>query len=597
MIKRTHNCGILKVEQVGERVGLQGWAQTRRDHGGVIFIDLRDRSGVIQLVFNYEDNREVFNLAERVRSEYVLAVEGDVVSRSPETVNPKIPTGEIEVMVNHLEILNPSKTPPFYIEDGIDVDENLRLRYRYLDLRRPEMQEKLYLRHKIIKTMRDFLEEVGFWEVETPVLTRSTPEGARDYLVPSRIKPGSFFALPQSPQLFKQLLMVSGMEKYFQIARCFRDEDLRADRQPEFTQLDMEMSFVDDEDIMGVIEGLLSHLYKEVTGESIKIPFRRMPYREAVNRYGTDKPDLRFGLELQDISHVVKGSQFKVFNSVLAGGGVVKGINIKGAHFSRKEVDDLTDLSMKLGAKGLAWFMVESQGLKSPINKFFEEEKLVEISQKMDAREGDVLIFVADAKEKTEEVLGEMRLHLAEKMQLIPEGENIFLWVTEFPLLSYNKGEKRYDSNHHPFTSPHKEDEKLLEEEPLQVRAQAYDLVLNGVEIGGGSVRIHRRELQEKILELLGFTPEEAQEKFGFLLNAFEYGTPPHGGIALGLDRLIMLMTESRSIREIIPFPKTASGSCLLTDAPAPVSLSQLEELCLRLELPEDENLEGKKEE
>ncbi|RQD78245.1 MAG: aspartate--tRNA ligase [Candidatus Syntrophonatronum acetioxidans] len=597
MIKRTHNCGVLKADQVGARAGLQGWVQTRRDHGGVIFIDLRDRTGVVQLVFNYEDNKEIFNLAESVRSEYVLAVEGKVVSRSPETVNPKIPTGEIEVMVDRLEILNVSQTPPFYIEDGIEVDENLRLRYRYLDLRRPEMQEKLYLRHRIIKKMRDFLEGEGFWEVETPVLTRSTPEGARDYLVPSRVKPGSFFALPQSPQLFKQLLMVSGMEKYFQIARCFRDEDLRADRQPEFTQLDLEMSFVEADDIMELIERLLAYLYKEVTGENIEIPFPRMPYREAMDRYGTDKPDLRFGLEIKDISGLVKDSQFKVFSNVLAGGGVVKGLNIKGARFSRKDVDDLTDLSLKLGAKGLAWFMVESQGLKSPINKFFDDSKLEKISQYMEAQEGDVLIFVADGKEKAEEVLGQIRLHLAEKMQLIPAGENIFLWVTEFPLLSYNREEERYDSNHHPFTSPHEEDEKLLSEDPLQVRARAYDLVLNGVEIGGGSIRIHRRELQEKMLGLLGINSEEAQEKFGFLLRAFEYGAPPHGGIALGLDRLIMLMSKSQSIREVIPFPKTASAGCLLTDAPAPVSLSQLEELFLKLELPPEEDLKEEEDE
>lgn len=589
MVKRTHSCGVLKGKEVGQRVGIKGWVQTRRDHGGVIFVDLRDRTGVIQLIFNYEDNEEVFGLAESVRSEYVLAVEGEVVSRSPETVNPKIPTGEIEVKVDRLEILNPSKTPPFYIEDGIEVDENLRLRYRYLDLRRPEMQEKLYLRHKILKELRDFLDKEGFWEVETPMLTRSTPEGARDYLVPSRVKPGSFFALPQSPQLFKQLLMVSGMERYFQIARCFRDEDLRADRQPEFTQLDLEMSFAGAEDIMDLIERLLRDLYRTITGEALELSFRRIPYQEAMANYGTDKPDLRYPLKLKDVSDLVKDSQFKVFKNVLSGGGVVKGINIKEANFSRKDVDDLTDLSLKLGAKGLAWFMVESQGLKSPINKFFEEKDLERISQEMEAQAGDVLIFVADLKEKAEEVLGQLRVHLAEKLELIPREENIFLWVTEFPLLHYNQEEKRYESNHHPFTSPHEEDEKLLEKDPLQVRAQAYDLVLNGVEIGGGSVRIHRRDLQEKMLALLGFSPQESQEKFGFLLGAFEYGAPPHGGIALGLDRLIMLMSGGQSIREVIPFPKTASASCLLTEAPAPVSPRQLEELGLRLELPQEE--------
>ncbi len=588
-MKKTHDCGSLKAANVGETVRLSGWIQSRRDHGGVIFVDLRDRTGIAQVVFDSERNKEIFHLAEALRSEYVLSVEGEVKPRSEETVNPKIPTGEVEVFAQELTILNPSRTPPIYVEDDLDVDENLRLKYRYIDLRRPEMQHKLFMRHKIIKKIRDFLDTRGFWEVETPVLTRSTPEGARDYLVPSRIKAGSFYALPQSPQLFKQLLMVAGTEKYFQIARCFRDEDLRADRQPEFTQLDMEMSFVETRDILTLIESLVQYIYQEVLGIELEIPFPRMPYREAMERYGSDKPDLRFGLEIQDVSDLVSDCQFKVFTGALAKGGVVKGINARGAAFSRKDVDDLTEFSIQLGAKGLAWFMVGPEGLKSPLLKFFTEERLGQLSSQMEAEAGDVLFFVADAREKAEEILGHLRNHLARKMNLIKENENRLLWIIDFPLLSYDSEEKRYVANHHPFTSPREEDINLLESEPLKTRAQAYDLVLNGMEVGGGSIRIHRRELQEKMFELLGFSPQEAHEQFGFLLQAFEYGTPPHGGIALGLDRLIMLMLGARSIREVIPFPKTAGGSCLLTDAPAPVALKQLEELFIRLELPEEE--------
>lgn len=591
-MKKTHDCGILKAANIGETVCLSGWIQGRRDHGGIIFVDLRDRTGIVQVVFDCERNKEIFHLAEALRSEYVLSVSGEVKPRDPETVNPKIPTGEVEVFVQEFTILNPSKTPPIYVEDDIDVDENLRLRYRYLDLRRPEMQKKLFMRHKIIKKIRDYLDDQGFWEVETPVLTRSTPEGARDYLVPSRIRAGSFYALPQSPQLFKQLLMVAGTEKYFQIARCFRDEDLRADRQPEFTQLDMELSFVETEDILSLIESLVQYIYHEVLGIELTIPFPRMPFREAMDRYGSDKPDLRFSLDIKEVSDLVSDCQFKVFTGALKKGGVVRGINAKGAAFSRKDVDDLTEFCIQLGAKGLAWFMVGPEGLKSPLLKFFTEERLEQLSSEMEAEAGDVLFFVADTQEKTEEILGYLRNHLARKMNLVKEEENRFLWVVDFPLLSYDPEEKRYVANHHPFTSPRDEDINLLDTEPLKARAQAYDLVLNGLEVGGGSIRIHRRELQEKMFELLGFTPEEAYEQFGFLLQAFEYGTPPHGGIALGLDRLIMLMLGASSIREVIPFPKTASGSCLLTDAPAPVAENQLDELFIRLQLPEDEEEE-----
>lgn len=587
-MKRTHGCGTLTMEQVGQEVSLRGWVQTRRDHGGVIFIDLRDRWGVVQVVCNQELDPGVFRLAEGLRGEYVLAVEGKVVPRSPETVNPKLHTGEVEIEVNRLELLNPSRTPPLYIEDGIEVDENLRLRYRYLDLRRPEMQHKVWLRHKIIKKMRDYLDQEGFLEIETPVLTRSTPEGARDYLVPARHKAGSFYALPQSPQLFKQLLMVAGMEKYFQVARCFRDEDLRADRQPEFTQLDLEMSFVEGEEIMGVVENLVAFIYGEVLGVKLEVPFPRLPYREAVARFGSDRPDLRFGLEIQDVSSLLAGSQFKVFNSVLERGGKVVGLNARGAAFSRKDVDDLTEYTINLGAKGLAWFMVVPGGLKSPINKFFSPGALQGLQEKMGGAPGDVLLLVADQEQRALELLGHLRSHLGAKLGLLTPGENKVLWVTGFPLLNYDPELKRYEANHHPFTSPVEEDIPLLDREPLQVRAQAYDLVLNGVEIGGGSIRIHTRGLQEKMFQLLGLTPGEAREKFGFLLQAFEYGTPPHGGIALGLDRMIMLMVGASSIREVIPFPKTASAGCLLTGAPSPVAPAQLEELHLQVEQPKE---------
>lgn len=583
-LERTHHCGSLRREDIGRKVVVAGWVKNRRDHGGLIFIDLRDRTGVVQVVFDHQRSISFFDRAKSLRPEYVLAIEGEVVARSEETYNPKIPTGEIELSVTGMEILNESLTPPFYIEDGIETDENIRLRYRYLDLRREEMQKTFQLRHEVFKKIREHLDQRGFWEIETPILTRSTPEGARDYLVPSRISQGNFFALPQSPQLFKQLLMVSGIEKYYQVARCFRDEDLRADRQPEFTQLDLELSFCKRETIMREVEGLVVHLFEEVLGRKIAAPFEILPYYEAMERFGSDKPDTRFSLEIADVTDIGEESEFKVFKNIISKGGVVKGLNVKGGGaFSRKEIDDLTLQAQSLGTGGLAWMVISADGFKSPIAKFFAPEQLQKIRERMGGDNEDLLLFVADEWSTALEVLGQLRLQLARRLQLINEDVDHFLWVIDFPFFHYEKEEGRFEANHHPFTAPLEEDLELLEQDTLKVRSQAYDLVYNGVEIAGGSIRNHRRQLQERIFERLSISPQEAQEKFGFLLEAFQYGAPPHGGIAFGLDRLVMLMAGRSSIRDVIPFPKTASGSCLMTGAPAPVFEQQLKELHIQL--------------
>ena len=588
-MQKSHYCGLLNLSDVNNTVKLAGWVGRRRDHGGLIFIDLRDRSGMMQLVFDQKLGVELFNQGESLRNEYVVAVEGKVVKRSADNINPSLPTGEIEVRVANMEILNSSKTPPFYIEDNLNVDENLRLRYRYRDLRRPEMLNRLMLRHRAVKLVRDYMDRFDFLEVETPMLTRSTPEGARDFLVPSRPHPGSFYALPQSPQLFKQLLMVSGLERYFQIVRCFRDEDLRADRQPEFTQVDIETSFFGSENLFALIEGLMELLWKEIHGVELELPFLRMPYKEAMERFGSDKPDLRYTMELVDIGELAAKSAFRVFTAALESGGAVKGLRIPGgSRFSRKELDDLTLLARQLGAKGLAWTYIEDSGWRSPIVKYFDPVLLDQISAKMQAEPGDVLLFVADRWETTCQVLGNLRCHLA------PENisnEPSFLWVVDFPLFHFNEEEQRCDSDHHPFTAPRVEDMPLLESDPLAVRAQAYDLVLNGVELGGGSTRIHDSETQAKIFKLLGLSEEESREKFGFLLEALSFGAPPHGGIALGLDRLIALLTGDESIRQVIPFPKTAAANCLMTGAPAFVETSQLDELKIQLQPQEEEEV------
>lgn len=583
-MKRTHNATDIDVNVIGNEVVLNGWVDTRRDHGGLIFIDLRDRSGIIQVVLSPEVNIEAFHLGEQVRSEYVVAVKGEVSHRPAETENPNLKTGKVEVYVREMEVLSPAKTPPFYIENDIDVDENLRLKYRYLDLRRPEMRDNLMLRHRVIKVMRDFLDDQGFIEIETPILTKSTPEGARDYLVPSRVHPGEFFALPQSPQQFKQLLMVSGMEKYYQIARCFRDEDLRADRQPEFTQLDMEMSFIDEEDIFSLIEKMMTGIFKVATGKEIITPFPRLSYDEAMKKYGSDRPDLRFDLEIVDLTEIVTGSDFKVFSSAIKSGGVVRAINAKTCgSLTRREIDELGNIAVENGAKGMAWIVVTENELRSPITKFFSEEKMQQILTALDAEPGDLLLFGADTAETVARVLGVLRLELAKRLNLIDENDLKFTWVVDFPLLEYDEEEKRYVAVHHPFTSPRVEDLELLDSDPGRVKARAYDLVLNGTEIGGGSIRIHRRDWQEKMFALLGLSMEDAYEKFGFLLEAFEYGAPPHGGIAFGIDRLIMILARRQSIRDVIAFPKTQSASCPMTEAPSAVSSKQLRELALRI--------------
>ncbi len=590
-LKRTHRCGELTLEDVGKQVTVMGWAQVYRNLGGVIFIDLRDRSGILQLVARVEDGEEVFNKADQVRSEYVLAAVGEVVKRDPETVNEKIKTGHIEVRMSELRILSKSETPPIYIEENSNVREEVRLKYRYLDLRRPDMQRLMELRHKVCKIARDYYDENGFLEIETPMLTKSTPEGARDYLVPSRVHPGSFYALPQSPQLYKQLLMLSGMDRYFQIVKCFRDEDLRADRQPEFTQIDLEMSFVNEDDVMSINEELMKKVFKEVKGIDIETPFKRIPYQEAMDRFGSDKPDTRFGLELVNISDLVENSDFKVFTDVVKRGGSVRAINCKGgdAKFSRRDLDGLVDFVKTYRAKGLAWVTVAENELKSPITKFFTEEQVNAILERMGAEVGDIIMIVADKNEIVYDALGALRLELAKRFELIQKDTYDLLWVTDFPLLEYDDDAKRYVAKHHPFTMPKDEDIPLLETDPGKVRAKAYDMVLNGTEVGGGSLRIFNTELQQKMFEALGFTKEQAWERFGFLMNAFKYGTPPHGGMAYGLDRLVMLLAGRDSIRDVIAFPKVKDASELMTEAPGTVDEKQLEELCIKLDLPEEE--------
>ena len=583
MMLKTHQCGKLTKADVGRTVTLNGWVQRRRDLGGVLFIDLRDRTGIVQIVFNPDFSGEALQVADRARSEYVLAVRGEVVLRDPETVNPNLDTGEIEVRIKEIEIMNAAKTPPFPIEDGVEVDESLRLKYRYLDLRRPEMQRTLVLRSKAAKVFRDFLDGEGFVEVETPILTKSTPEGARDYLVPSRVHPEEFFALPQSPQIFKQLLMVGGLERYYQIARCFRDEDLRADRQPEFTQVDIETSFLSQDQLLELMESLVKRLFSETVGADIPTPFQRITYADAMNKYGSDKPDLRFGLEMEDITDIVAASDVKVFATVAGSGGVVKALNAKGcAGWSRKELDDLQPFAARYGGKGLAWVTVKEGEWRGPIVKFFKPEEIAALTERLAVEEGDLLLFSADKKKVVADVLGNLRLKVGRELGLIDESAFKFAWVVDFPLLGWDEEAKRYVAEHHPFTRPNEEDVHLFDSDPGAIRAQAYDLVLNGYEVGGGSMRIYRRDVQEKMFRALGFSSEEAREKLGFLLDAFEYGTPPHGGIAFGFDRLVMLLTGRTNLRETIAFPKTANATDLLTDAPSPVERSQLEQLHIR---------------
>ncbi len=584
-MKRTHYCGEVRKSDIGKVVTLQGWVHRRRDHGGLIFIDLRDREGLVQVVFNPEKNSTSHEAAGELRSEYVITVSGEVAARPQGTVNPKLPTGEIEILVTSLEILNSSKTPPFSIDEESEVSENLRLQYRYLDLRRDRLRENLLFRYNFVRAVRDFLHTKKFIDVETPFLTKSTPEGARDYLVPSRLNAGHFYALPQSPQLFKQILMVAGFDRYYQVVKCFRDEDLRADRQPEFTQIDLEMSFVDREDVISLMEEMLSYVLKETKGIEVTTPFPRMSYKEVMERYGIDKPDTRFGLELRDISDIASGVEFRVFKQVIEQKGIVKGLNAKGlAGLSRKELDDLTEFAKGYGAQGLAWIKVTQNGFESPIAKFFTQEQLNSVAQRLEAEQGDILIFVADKIKVVNDALANLRLSIAERLNLIKKDEYKFLWVMDFPLLEYDDEEKRYVAMHHPFTSPMAEDIPLLETDPLSARAKAYDIVMNGSEIGGGSIRIHSKTVQGKMFELLGINAEEAEAKFGFLLEALEYGAPPHGGLAFGLDRIIMLLTGSESIRDVIAFPKTQKGICPMTDAPSLVERKQLRELHLKVE-------------
>jgi aspartyl-tRNA synthetase len=583
--ERTHDCNSLGQEHVGAQVVLMGWVQRRRDHGGLIFVDLRDRQGVTQVVFDPQVDMEAHRKAHALRSEFVIAVAGAVRPRPEGMANPKLRTGDIEVIVTALKLLNTSRTPPFALEDDVEASESIRLRYRYLDLRRPRIFRNFLLRHGAAQFTRRFFHENGFVEVETPVLTRSTPEGARDYLVPSRVNPGKFYALPQSPQIFKQLLMVAGFERYMQIVKCYRDEDLRADRQPEFTQIDLELSFIREETVYRLIEAWLAGLYGELLGRDLAVPFPRLPYNEAMARFGTDRPDLRFGLELVEVGDLVASTELQVFRQAMERGGVVKAMRVPGgAVLARRELDELVEFAKAFGAKGMAWVKINPDGWQSPIAKFLSMDVRARLSERLQAATGDILFFVADQTKIAHEVLGNLRVRLAEQLTLVPAAVHQFVWITHFPLFEWDSEERRYVSVHHPFTAPLDEDLPLLESAPEEVRSRAYDLVLNGTEIGGGSIRIHQQSVQQQVFAALGISPRDAEDKFGFLLEALQYGAPPHGGIAFGFDRLIMLLCGASSIRDVIAFPKTQKATCLLSGAPAEPEIQQLLELCLKID-------------